>query len=95
MEKSKLKRELKREAGEGDDKLNDRPLAENGSDAEGSPDTKQSKRSPLKKVSIFIGFSASSLSSLRKIDANILCRRNLIRNMTTLTMTLMMKMTQM
>ena len=52
MEKSsKLKRELKREAGEGDDK-NDRLMAENLSDADESPDTKQSKRSPLKKVSI-------------------------------------------
>ena len=55
MEKSKLKRELKREAGEGDDKPNDRLMAD-GSDADGSPDTKQSKRSPLKKVSILYHF---------------------------------------
>ena len=94
MEKSKLKRELKREAGEGDDKLNDRLMAD-GSDVDGSPDTKQSKRSPLKKVSLFIQFSASSIISFRKIVANILCRKNPIRNMTTLTMTLMTKMTQM
>ena len=94
MEKSKLKRELKREAGEGDDKPNDRLMAD-GSDADGSPDTKQSKRSPLKKVSIILPFSASSLISLRKIVANILCRKNPIRNMMTQTMTLMTKMTQM
>ena len=56
MEKSKrVKRELKREAGDGDDKSTDRPMLDeeqsNGLDVDETPKDKNSKRSPLRKVS--------------------------------------------
>ena len=51
MENSKLKRELKREQGQTDDRPDDRLHAEDLSDAEVSPSGKPEKKSPHKKVS--------------------------------------------
>ena len=57
MEKSKrVKRDIKREAGDGDDKSTDRPMLDEeqslGEDVEETPTNKQNKRSPLRKVSL-------------------------------------------
>ena len=66
MEKSKrVKRDIKREAGDGDDKSTDRPMLDGeqspGEDVEETPNNKHSKRSPLRKVSCQLNFNNSTI----------------------------------